>query len=615
MGYFPIREYGMIGDGSTAALVHKNGSIDWCCWPRFDSGAVFCRLLDAREGGWFSVSPAGRYSASHEYAGDSNVLVTNFKTWGGRARLTDFMPVGYRPGREQGKDLEPSHRILRLLEGVSGKTEVEIGLRPTFDFASADTRIEVAENGVVAMGGGQRVSLCCPADFKLGKDGAARATLRLREGQRVWIALAFGEEIDAARKAAIHGETELDRTLKYWEAWIRRCNYEGPYRQAVRRSALALKLLIYSRSGAIVAAPTTSLPERIGGVRNWDYRYTWLRDAGLVVRALETIGFEEEAHNFFEWMENLDLRWRGEIQIMYTVTGGSELPERTLGRLEGYRRSRPVRTGNGASTHVQLDIYGEVLDAASHALRRMGRKLRDDTWALLTIMADTAAARWREFDRSVWEMRGRPRAFLYSKLMCWVALDRAAALRREFQLPAGKLDWERAASEIRQTILTSGYNKDIGAFTQSFFSDALDAGALAIARAGFLPADDPRVIATCDRIRERLMSHGLVYRYLNDDSLPGREGAFTACAFWMADNLAAQGRLDQARDLFEGVLKHGGELGLLSEEIDPSGGELLGNYPQAFTHLALIRSAVNIARAEQPEKARRAGGAGSHGKG
>jgi GH15 family glucan-1,4-alpha-glucosidase len=599
-GYYPLREYGIIGGGSTAALVHKNGSIDWCCWPRFDSGAVFCRLLDARRGGFFSVAPAGRFSATHNYRGDTNVLATEFKARS-RFRLTDFMPAGYRSSRE------PRQRMLRLLEGLSGASEVEIVLRPTFDFGRVETRVSAVENGVVATGGGERVSLSCPAEFKVDGNGAARAKLRLREGERVWLALVFGQDLHEARVAAVHGEIELERTLAYWEDWIRRCNYEGLYRDQVRRSALALKALIYEQSGAMVAAPTTSLPERIGGVRNWDYRYTWLRDAGLVVRALEAIGYYDEANNFFEWMEDLDLRWRDEIQIMYTVTGGSELIERTVDHLEGYRRSRPVHTGNGASTHVQLDIFGEVFEAATHALTKMGRKLRGDTWALLTIMADTVAAGWRSFDRSIWERRGEPRDYVYSKLMCWVALDRAIALRREYGLRPGQLDWDRAAAGLRHAILTRGYNKDVGAFTQSFDSDQFDASALAIPRVGFLPADDPRVVSTCERIRKHLMNHGLVYRYRNDDGLPSGEGTFSACGFWLADNLAGQGRLKEARETFERIVKHAGELGLLSEEIDPSSGELLGNYPQAFTHLALIRSAVNLAEVDR-KRTRHAGG-------
>jgi GH15 family glucan-1,4-alpha-glucosidase len=596
--YHPLREYGAIGDGSTAALIHKNGSIDWCCWPRFDSGAVFCRLLDAGKGGFFRVAPAGRFSASHRYARESNVLVTEFDS-SGRFRLTDFMPAGYRPCHEPG-------RLLRLIEGISGTSVVEIVFRPTFDFGRARTHISAVENGVIAGGDGGRLSLSCPAGFKVDGGGAARAKLRLREGERVWLALVFGQGLHEARVAAIHGETELERTLAYWQRWIGRCNYEGPYRDHVLRSALALKALIYEHSGAIVAAPTTSLPERLGGVRNWDYRYTWLRDAGLAMRALEGIGFYDEANAFFEWMEDLDLRWRDEIQIMYTVTGGSELIERTVGHLEGYRRSRPVRTGNGASTHVQLDIFGEIFEAATHALAKMGRKLRGDTWALLTLMADTVAAGWREFDRGIWERRGEPRDYVYSKLMCWVALDRAIALRKNYGLRPGQLDWDRAAAGIRQAILTRGYNKKIGAFTQSFDSDQLDASALAVARVGFLPADDPRVVSTCERIRKRLTNRGLVYRYRNDDSLPSGEGTFTACGFWLADNLAGQGRLKEAREIFENIVKHAGELGLLSEEIDPSSGELVGNYPQAFTHLALIRSAVNLAEAEA--KGRRGAG-------
>ena len=599
-GYRPIRDYALIGDAHTAALVATDGSIDWCCWPHFDSPAVFCRLLDASKGGFFQIRPVGEFRVTRSYSGPTAVLTTTFETDEGRVRLTDFMPVERLDESHRGEDIGSSRRILRLLEGLGGEPEIEVGFRPTFDYARAEGHITADEGGAVARSGAEALVLSCPVGLKLDDAGAARGRLRLRRGERVWVSLSY--HADAApedlKPSPPAGEEELGRTLKYWEGWWSDCRYEGPYRDLVRRSALTLKLLTFEPTGALVAAPTTSLPEEIGGVRNWDYRYTWLRDSALVIYALQLLGYEEEAADFFEWLDRLCITCRGHrLQIMYTIGGGSHLPEQTLDHLEGYRGSRPVRVGNAAFDQKQLDVYGGVLDAAHLYHERTRRSVRADWWDELSFMADETVRHWRDPDHGIWEVRGGKRHFLHSKLMCWVALDRAVRL-------AGSLDghdtsrWAAARDEIRGVILKEGYDDKAGAFTQSFGDRALDASALVIPLTGFLPATDPRVVSTVERIRERLTSNGLVYRYLNEDGLPGGEATFAMCSFWLVDNLALQGRRDEARELFERITAYASDTGLFAEEIDPEGGELLGNYPQGFTHLALIRSALHIAKCE-----------------
>ncbi len=601
-GYRPIRDYAILGDGHTAALVARDGSIDWCCWPRFDSGAVFCRILDQEKGGWCRVGPATPAAATREYAGETNVLVSTHQTDSGTVRITDFMPIDQHSGRKRGRELAPTERILRLVEGIGGTSKIAIEFRPTFDFARARTSIELHAGGAVASAGGEFINLSCPAGFRIDDDGCARGTLEVKSGERVWIAITYGRQAKDASKgkaAAANGDRDLDATLRYWNDWIAECRYDGPYPGLVRRSALALKLLIYSPTGALVAAPTASLPEDPGGVRNWDYRYTWLRDSSLILHALETIGYYDEALNFFEWLERLDLRNRGKFQIMYTIEGDAELPEITLDHLEGYRGSRPVRIGNDASSHVQVDIYGEVLEAAYLCFKKLRKEVHGELWKMLSHLADSAAANWHKPDRSIWEFRSGPRQFTYSKLLCWVAMDRAIRLAEEVGLPANLPKWRAARDEIRHALLTKGYNKDAGAFTQTFGSRDVDASALAFQRLGFLPPGDPRIVSTTEAVWKHLGRDGQVYRYLNDDGLPGREGTFNLCTLWMVMNVAGQGRTDEARELFERFTAYASNEGLFSEEIDPRTGDLLGNYPQGFTHLGLIRAAAKIGEMER----------------
>jgi GH15 family glucan-1,4-alpha-glucosidase len=595
-----VGDYALIGDAHTAALVARDGSIDWCCWPRFDSPALFCRLLDARRGGWFRVGPPGEHKAARSYIQSTNVLASTFETAEGKFRLTDFMPVERLTESRRGEDIAPSHKIMRLVEGLEGAAEVEVSFRPTFDFALAETQLIPHEHGAVARAGSEALGLSCPARLQADDSGVLRGRLKVLPGERIWIALAYypdagGKDIVVTPYAC---DAELERTLAYWREWWHTCRYDGQYAELVRRSALTLKLLTFEPTGALVAAPTTSLPEQIGGVRNWDYRYTWLRDSSLIIYALQLLGYTEEAADFFEWLDRQCMTCRGKLQIMYTIDGESEIPERTLNHLEGYRGSRPVRVGNAAFKQTQIDIYGEILDAVHLYQATTNSPLRREWWDEVKFMADQTIERWREPDCGIWEVRGGPRHFLYSKLMCWVALDRAIKLAEHADAEDDVERWRNASEEIRAAILSEGYNEEVGAFTQAFGEPQLDASALVIPLTGFLPANDPRVLSTVERVQESLTCNGLVYRYLSDDGLPGGEATFALCSFWLVDNLAMQGRMEEARALFEKVVSYANDLGLLAEEIEPVSGELLGNYPQGFSHLALIRSALNISKCE-----------------
>lgn len=586
--YRPIRDYALIGDMRTAALVGSNGSIDWCCWPRFDSAAVFCSLLDSRRGGSFRIAPASGYESARSYAVGTNVLTTTFRTDGGAMKLTDLMPVG-----------TGGQAILRLVEGVAGEVDVELRFRPTFDYARAMTAVEPRSHGAVARGEATRLRLACPFPLRSDGGGGVSGRIRLRAGTRYWIRLEAGDE-----GPENDPDESLAGTLRYWRAWSRACAYEGPYSDLVRRSALVLKGLTFEPSGALVAAPTTSLPEEIGGVRNWDYRYTWLRDSALVLAALMALGYHDEADAFFDWLERLCVRCHDRLQIVYGIDGRTQLPEQALDHLEGYRGSKPVRVGNAAAGQAQLDVPGELLDAAYVCYGSMRRPFGREFAGVLSALADQAAARWREPDQGIWEVRTGPRHFLHSKLLCWVALDRAVRLADAGALSGNRETWRTEREGIRDTILGRGYDPRLGAFSQVLGTPALDASALVIPLVGFLPATDPRIRSTLERIRERLTAHGLAYRSLADDGLPGGEGTFALCSFWLVDNLALQGRIEEARELFERVAGYANDVGLLAEQIDPRTGDLLGNHPQGYSHLALIRSALAIARAQASESSR-----------
>jgi GH15 family glucan-1,4-alpha-glucosidase len=614
--YPPISDYALIGDCHSAALVARDGSVDWFCPGRFDAPAVFCRLLDAGRGGYFRSAPAGPFSVERHYRGPTNVLETTFSAQGGRVRATDLMPIHQRVSDRQGYDVGTSHRLLRKLEGLEGEVELALEFKPTFDYARAQTELESrAGGGAIGHGGARYLTLACP-ELKVVSDGCGGLTgrLRLRAGEQRWIALTHADDPDRAEEALTPSgcEEQLARTLRYWETWAKRCTYRGPYRDYVLRSALVLKLLTYEPTGAVVAAPTTSLPEQVGGERNWDYRYTWLRDSSLILYALLTIGYEAEAADFVHWLEQTvgsDLTRKP--QIMYGIDGRQKLPEQVLDHLEGYRGSRPVRIGNAAADQRQLDIFGEVLRAAALYYRDGGDARSTATpsaeaWELLRDLVERAAEHWDESGSGIWEVRGGAQPFLYGKLMCWAALDAGIQLAREHRLD-GPLDrWWATREEIRGAILERGYDTRLGAFTQAFGSSTLDATALVIPRIGFLPSTDPRVRSTVDQIRRHLTKDGLVYRYRTQDGLAGGEGTFTLCTFWLVDALALGGQLDGAHELFERTVGFANDVGLLAEEIDPETREQLGNFPQGFSHMALIGAAVNLAKAARHGPERRA---------
>jgi alpha,alpha-trehalase len=624
--YPPISDYALVGDCHTAALIARDSSVDWFCPGRFDAPAVFCRLLDVGRGGYLRTAPSGPFSVK-----------------GGRMRATDLMPVHQRTEHHQGYDVGTTHRLLRQLECLEGDVEIELQFKPTFDYARGRTNLQpYASGGAIAHAHARYLTLACPGvNLIADGSGGLAGRLHLRAGEQRWVVLTHADDPDRAEEALVptRCDEQLARTLQYWEGWAERCTYRGPYRDQVLRSALVLKLLTYEPTGAVVAAPTTSLPESLGGERNWDYRYTWLRDSSLILYALLTIGYGDEAADYIHWLEqSVGSDPTRKPQIMYGIDGRWKLPEQLLNHLDGYRGSRPVRIGNAAADQHQLDIFGEVLRAAALHYRGASNAAHvgdpannmrkeqpaDEAWEVLRELVERAAEHWDESGSGIWEVRGGPQPFLYGKLMCWAALDSGVRLARDHGLEAPVDRWQHTREEIRQAILEQGYDAHLGAFTQAFGSSTLDASALVIPRIGFLPPTDPRFTSTVDQIRQHLTRDGLVYRYRTQDGLAGGEGTFTLCTFWLVDALALGGRLGEARELFERVLGYANDLGLLAEEIDPENSEQLGNFPQGFSHLALIGAAVNLAKAAghgpehqaetESERAGRAGRAASEGK-
>lgn len=631
--YQPINSYGVIGDCHSTVLISPDGSVDWGCVPDFDSPAIFCRLLDANQGGFFQIAPSDEaIPGSQRYLRGSNVLQTRFSSTAGEIVLTDFMPVETLSAwpykamnnntwtREDGS----CHCLVRIVECTYGELPVTMTLKVTPNYAAAPAEIDlVPENlGAVISGGEQHVALGIVGAALLpsftmevvqGPESwhdSVRVQVTLREGERLLFAVGVGRTAKAARRLA-EGElhlrnfdAELAHTLHCWRKWLTSCSYQGPYQEWVQRCALTLKMMTYAPTGAIVAAPTTSLPEGIGGVRNWDYRFTWLRDATFTLYALNVVGFTEEARAFTHWLQRLSFADGEDLQIMYGIRGERDLKEQELPHLSGYCDSRPVRIGNEAASQKQMDVFGEVLDCI-HLYRRQGcferygESLKGPLWDMMRSLVDHVCAHWQDVDSGIWEVRGAPRHFVYSKVMCWVALDRGIRAAQQLGLEADLSRWLVVRDQIRADVLAHGYNTTIGAFTQSYGDTALDASNLLLPLVGFIPADDPRMRSTVDRIIEKLTDeHGFVYRYQADDGLPGSEGTFAMCTFWLVDNLAMQGRVAEATSLFERLLGYAGRLGLFSEEIDTRTNTALGNYPQAFTHIALINSAYNLRKAE-----------------
>jgi len=602
MSYLPIENYGVIGDMRSVALIGKNGSLDWCCLPYFDSPSVFAALLDDGKGGRWSFTPEGNPAVKQMYLPDTNVLVTRFFSDRGMAELIDFMPIGTEAG---GQTEQSARQVVRVAKAIRGSVPFRMVCRPAFDYARQPHRVELAGGGHAAVFSGPQRQLVLKGSHPLSLDGdAVTSDFMLAENREASFVLRhLPEGADAAPliEEPIDTAGLLQDTVRYWRAWSARNQYRGRWREMVHRSALALKLLTFLPTGAIVAAPTTSLPEEIGGVRNWDYRYSWVRDSAFTVYALIRLGYTEEAAAFAGFMQARAKEVESEdgpLNVMYCINGCHELPEQTLDHLEGYRCSRPVRVGNAAVDHLQLDIYGELMDAF-YLYDKYGTPLSYDMWRQIEHMLDWLVKNWQQPDQSIWEVRGGRRDFTYSKLQCWVALDRGVRLAQKHSFPTEGDAWRMERNRIYNAIMEHGWNERDGSFTQYFGADAVDASSLMLPLMLFISPRDPRMLATIDRIRKELVSDTLVRRYDTEkaarDGLPGGEGSFSVCSFWLVEAMARAGYMEEAQLLFEKMLSYANHVGLYSEEISTKG-ELLGNFPQALTHLGLISAAYNLNR-------------------
>jgi alpha,alpha-trehalase len=602
MSHLPIADYGLISDCRSAALVSMAGSVDWLCFPRFDGPSVFGRILDERAGHW-SINPVGGCTTERRYLDDTMLLETMFMTSSGTVTLVDGLAVGRNQrGHELGRGATCA--LLRKVTGVEGSVELDLEFAPRPEYGLILPRLEPVEGGVQTNGGPDVMRLSAGIPLEID-DYTVRARFTVHAGDIVGFALQHASTSEPPPRPWEQEEIvdRLDDTAEAWRTWSGlHQNYDGPWVDLVRQSGRVLYALTYFPTGAIVAAPTTSLPETAGGSRNWDYRYAWVRDASFTLRALWVAACPDEADKFFEYLANTaasQLRTGTDLQIMFGVGGEHDLSERELPHLTGWRNSAPVRVGNGAWNQRQLDVYGELLDAAY----RLPEELVDLTPTcrrFLSDLASTAAQRWTEKDQGIWEVRGEPRDFLYSKLMCWVALDRGIQLAGRLEAEDRVDGWKATREEIADAILTKGWSEKAHAFTQSFGSDDLDASNLMMPIVGFIPADDPRMLATIDATAARLTDErGLVYRYLAHDGLVGEEGTFLLCTFWLAEAQALAGQLDAARTTFQTAIAFCNDLGLLAEEVDPNSGELLGNFPQAFSHIGLVNAAWAISESER----------------
>ncbi len=579
----------------SAALVNIDGSIDWCCLPRFDSPSVFAALLDDEKGGSFRINPQASFKSHQAYLPNTNVLQTSFQTVGGRVTLTDFMPC-YRTS--QGRFIQ-SAELHRLVECTQGEMALEAVFKPKPDYARADTLMSTSKFGVTVEADTEKLALSSLIPFTIDKDSAVSRFV-LRQGEKT--AFVLHHNADKPTSPAVYGSPDkMEKTAAYWQQQADGCVCSGPWRGAIIRSYLTLHLLVYSPTGAIIAAPTTSLPERIGGERNWDYRYAWLRDASWTLNAFSALGHKEEAIGFMNWLLKVCDGCGAKAQILYDIDFNDPLDEQILSHLKGYRDSRPVRIGNAAYRQLQLDVFGEVLDTAYNYLN-IGGYIGHRDWRLLKSFVNAAGELWQKPDNGIWEVRGGPYHFVHSKLMCWVALDRGVKIAEKLGDIENTEQWRKTCQHIRDDILTRGWNEQRQAFTQHYDTTALDASNLLMPLFGFLPITDKRIIATIERTIEELGYNGFLRRYKTDetdDGLSGSEGAFLWCSFWVVRNLLRMGRLDDAITLYEKLLGCGNHLGLFSEMVNPASGEALGNFPQALTHLAVIITGMELTRAKQ----------------
>jgi len=594
-----IGDYAVIGDCRSIALVSRAGSIDWLCWPRFDSPSLFGALLDRAQGGCFAVHPTGRFNTSRRYLGDTNVLETTFHTDTGVVRLIDLMPVDSEENKRH--TLWAEHQILRIIECVEGEVEIEMICDPRPDYARRLPRLrDRGPLGLYYEDRGHAFILRSELPMHLTNDRSQACSRHvLRPGTRFHLSAVYSEGEPAfIPPLGDEAERRLQTSLRWWETWASHCTYVGPYRAAVMRSALCLKLMAYAPSGAVIAAPTSSLPEKRGGVRNWDYRYCWLRDASLTLQALYDLGYRHEAEAFLSWLLHTTRMTLPELQILYDVYGETRLPEQELDHLEGFAGSRPVRIGNNARSQLQLDIYGEVLDAVYEFICRGGRIDRA-TARMLQGFGDTVCRRWQEPDEGIWEIRGERLPHTYSRTMCWVALDRLIKLHEQDHLRIPLYRYTETRAAIHAAIERHGYNESLQSYVSVFDGNDVDASLLLLGRYGYADPASPRWQGTVKRIHARLGRDGLLFRYLDgNDGLPPGEGAFGICSFWAVDGQARLGDVTGATALFERVLSYANDVGLFAEEIDPDSGALLGNFPQAFTHVGLIDAALTLTQAK-----------------
>lgn len=588
-----IEDYALIGDTKSAALVGRDGSIDWLCLPRFDSAACFAALLGDRSHGRWQIRPADPgYRVERRYRPGTLVLETEFTTREGVVRLVDLMPVD-----------SPSTDVVRLVEGVTGTVPMEMDLVVRFDYGLSVPWVRRVDDGLSMISGPDAIEFSAGVDLR-GEDLSTKASFNVCAGDRIPFVLTWHSSLEIP-PGRIEPFSAIDATTRWWQQWSDTCSASGEYADEIRSSLITLKALTFSPSGGIVAAPTTSLPEALGGGRNWDYRFCWLRDATFTLQAMLGAGYESEAIAWRDWLLRAAAGDPSQLQIMYGIAGERRLPELEVSWLPGYENSSPVRVGNEAASQLQLDVYGELLDSFYQA-RRSGIPPEEEAWKVETVLLEWLESNWRQPDSGLWEMRGDPRQLVHSKVMCWVAFDRAIKSVDRFEHLSGPARrWEQVRDEIRAEVLEKGWDEERGTFTQSYGSRELDASLLLIPLVGFLDARDPRSLGTIAAIRRELTEDGFVARYptaegASVDGLSGREGAFLLCTFWLADALAMAGEVAEAREIFERLVALRNDVGLLSEEYDPGTGRMLGNFPQAFSHVGLVSTALNLVQASGP---------------
>ena len=587
-----IENYGIIGNLETCAIIGNDGSIDWLCFPYLESPSAFAAILDNERGGHFAIQPVSKFSSFQAYIKETNILQTTFNTPFGMVTITDFMPVNLYDGTKQ-------HRTLyRKVKCIEGHIRLKISFKPRFNYARDIPDFELIDEGVSCSLGNENLFLNTTVQLKI-KDGEVTSQFNMRKNKEIWFVLQYNQQDQYYSQNNEDFNRKLNALQEYWQNWTYKCHkicvLEDIWHDIIARSGLVLKLLANPESGAIAAAATTSIPECTGGVRNWDYRYAWIRDSAYTIQALFHLEHIQESQDYMRWISSIIKQdtHPSDIHIMYPLHKDEDIEEQILEYLSGYKQSSPVRIGNAAVNQKQLDIYGELINAI-YDTTRYGKDISDKTWKFIKNFVDYICEVWNTKDRGIWEVRGEPRHHVHSKLMCWVTVDRGIKIAKFKDIEAAT-KWEKTGKEIKTAILENGFNEKINSFVQSFDSDAIDATALLIPRMGLLPYDDPRVQGTIEAVMKNLMTEkGLVYRYKNEDGLPGDEGCFALCSFWLVDSLALSDRLDEAIHIFVNVLRLMSPLGLLAEEIDPETGKLLGNFPQAFSHIGLVNSALYI---------------------